>query len=928
MGQLKIQFPVPETFREGERGEQEGPTTGAQERRMQQNRSSILFMGDDGPVVTEEVGGKAYSLIRLCRAGLPVPPGCVLTTTFFEPWSVSLRKTDAWRTFMASGHAMPVSCAHELHAHCRDLPFTPVQQKVLKQSLTSLANETGLWAVRSSSPAEDLGDASFAGLYRTEIAVPTAELEDAIRRVYASLFEERVLSYHQGNRREQRVPQMAVIVQELIAADISGIAFSANPVNNSREEVVIDAGWGLGESIVSGRTSPDELVMAKHGNIILTRKTGAKETALFLHPAGGVRELQGYQSDQFCLDDRDAFVLRDLVLRVEDLYEDAVDIEWARRSGEILLLQARPITTMIPLPQVLRTAGEEPPRMYLDLTLVEHGMQGALSPLGSSWMDLVLGFTLESLTGHPRVGRDAVTGIAQVADGRMYLNISSLFHIMEPWMIALLFGGLDASSAEIIRNSDPKVWKSPVKPPLLKGITTASFWESRDLFLHAARGFVSPDAVSRECRASSEAFLKALEELEKRDLSFIKFCDEAGRLIVWWVKEKTGSTLINSECARMTIRRMFAGAPEEIRALADRIDRALPNNRTTEMALCLSRLSHLAGPAAFEDIETLEDKIQRGDMPKPFMVEWIHFMDVYGFRGPREIDPASPGYRGEPRIVLAQIRNYAEASRRGHGPTERFEEERRRREEAYHLLQEFCRTKSWLSEQLFMRMYTLIDTFGGIREEHKYYLVLVTSHLRSRALAAGDLLVSRGQITRREDVFCLSFEDIQSALDHQEMQIYAKVAENRARFTAMDRVRRYPPVIDSTGRIIPLPAQEEGSSDIRGYGVSAGTIRGPVIVLSHPAEKEVHPGVILVISASDPGWTPLFLTAGGVILEVGGLLQHGSIIAREYGIPCIVGVSRATELFEDGEWVEMDGASGTVNRLPPESGTGDEQLTP
>lgn len=895
---------------------------------MPQNRSSILFPGDDGPVVTGEVGGKAYSLFRLCRAGLPVPPGCVLTTTFFEPWSVSLRKTDAWRILMESEDAVPKSCAEMLQAACRDFSFTPGQQDVLQQSLRRLDHKTGLWAVRSSSPDEDLGDASYAGLYKTEIGVPTAELEDAIRRVFASLFAEQVLSYQQGNRREQKAPQMAVIVQELIAADISGIAFSANPVNNCREEVVLNAGWGLGESIVSGRTSPDELVMAKHGNTILARKTGAKETALFPDPAGGVREYQGYRSDWFCLDECDALVLRDLVAAVENLYGHAVDVEWARMSGEIFLLQARPITTMIPLPEVLRTTGEEHPRMYLDITLVEHGMQGSLSPLGASWMDRILGFTLESLTNHPRVGRDAAAGIAQVADGRMYLNISNLLHIMDPWMIALLFGGLDASSAEIIRNSDPQVWKSPVKPPLLKGITTASLWQSRDLFLHAARGFLSPAAVSRECRASAETFLTALDDLEARDLSFVDYGDEAGRLIVWWVKEKTGSTLINSECARMTIRRMFAKAPDEIRSLADRVDRALPHNRTTEMALCLSRLSRLAGPAVFEDIPTLEDNIQRGDMPEPFMTEWVHFMDVYGFRGPREIDPASRGYEGDPRMVLAQMQNYAGASREGRGPAERFEEERRRREEAYHLLRKYCREKSRFSEQLFTRMYTQIDTFGGIREEHKYYLVFVTARLRRRALAAGDILASRGQLLKREDVFCLSFGDIQSALDHPEMRMHATVAENRARFTAMNRVRRYPPVIDSTGRIIRLPAQGTDEGDIRGYGVSAGTARGPVRVLHHPAEKEVHPGDILVISASDPGWTPLFLTAGGVILEVGGLLQHGSIIAREYGIPCIVGVPRATELFEDGEWVEMDGAGGTVHRLPPENGAGDGHPTP
>ncbi len=889
---------------------------------MQTTRRSILFPGDEGPETIEEVGGKAYSLMRLSKAGLPVPPGCVLPTTFFDPWSASLRETHAWRTLVASEYAATDSLVQELQDHCRTLPYSPVQQEALEESLRRLGPGTGLWAVRSSSPAEDLGEASFAGLYRTEIGVPTAGLEDAIRRVFASCFEQRVFSYRPWGGCDPEAPLMAVIVQEMIPADVSGIAFSANPVNNSREEVVIDAGWGLGESIVSGQTSPDELVLGKSGTTVLTRKTGSKETALFLDPDGKISKRDGYRSDEFCLETQDAVVLRDLVCRVEELYGCPVDVEWALWESEVLLLQARPITTLVPLPESLCTRGEAPKRMYLDLTLVEHGMQGALSPMGSSWMDLVLGYTLEALTGNPRVGRDAANGIAQTVDGRMYLNVSNLLWIMNQEMIALLFGGLDASSAGIILACDPLEWRSPARPPLLGGITAGSLWQSRDLLLGAARGFVSPDAVSRECRASADAFVAALEELERRDLSFSDFCEEAGRLIVWWVKEKTGSTLINSECARMVIRRMFAGAPDDCRALADRVDRALPNNRTTEMALSLSRLSHHAGPAVFEEEAILADRIRREEMPDAFMTEWTCFMETYGFRGPREIDPASPGYEGHPRLVLAQLRNYAEASREGHGPAARFEEERRSRDEACRLLQSFCRTKGRLWELLFLRMYTLIDTFGGIREDHKYYLVLVTSRIRRRALAAGEHLAARGQIQAPEDVFCLSLPDCQSALDHPDMMMHRTVAENRERFGMMDAVPRYPPVIDSTGRILHPPAQVAGGSGIRGYGVSAGTARGQVRVLHHPAEKEVHPGDILVISASDPGWTPLFLTAGGVILEVGGLLQHGSIIAREYGIPCVVGVFRATDIFKDGQWVEIDGASGIVRLLPSEIKTG------
>ncbi|MBT8508927.1 hypothetical protein AZH53_11060 [Methanomicrobiaceae archaeon CYW5] len=888
--------------------------------RVHSSRCSILFPGDEGSAAIEEVGGKAFSLLELCRAGLPVPPGCVLTTAFFASWSASVMATEVWRSMAASGTPIAESGVKALQDHCTGLAFSPLQGEVLASALRRLGTDPGIWAVRSSSPAEDEQEASFAGIYRTEIGVTTNGLEDAIRRVFASSFEGRVLSYHRAHRRDPGPPAMAVIVQKLVPADISGIAFSANPVTNSREEIVINAGWGLGETIVTGRTSPDELVLTRQGSTIVDRKTGAKEIACFARPGGGVRECHGYHSERFCLDGYDPFVLRDLVLKAEEVFGDAVDVEWAGKDGNLMILQARPITTMVPLPEALRTGGGgEPVRMYLDLTLVEHGMQGALSPLGSSWMDGILGCTVESLTGNSCAGRDAICGIAQVTEGRMYLNISNLLWIMHPRMIDLLFGGLDTSSAAIIRDCDPAAWKNPVRPALLRGMTAASLWQSRDLLLHAGRGFLSPEAVSRECRRSEAEFLASLDELELQDLPFSEYCEKAGRLIVWWVKEKTGATLINSECARMTVRRMFAGAPDDIRALADRVDRALPNNRTTGMALSLSRLSLLAGGEIDDDVTMLAERIRQGEMPEEFMKEWTDFMEEYGFRGPREIDPASPGYANDPLLALSQIRTYREADLRGQGPAERFENERRRREEACRLLRDYSRKKGRLQERLFVRMETLLDIFGGTREDHKYYLVMVTARVRRRALAAGEILASRNQIGHANEVFCLSIADIQAALDNPGVRMQPAVAANRTRFGRMNRVSRYPPVIDSSGRIIrPNTDGEDNGAEISGYGVSDGTARGPVRVLHHPTEKEVFPGDILVISASDPGWTPLFLTAGGVILEVGGLLQHGSIIAREYGIPCIVGVTRATERFEDGQWVEMDGGNGIIHRISPE----------
>jgi rifampicin phosphotransferase len=867
--------------------------------------SSVILLGEGDAGAERAMGGKAAALDRMIRAGLPVPAGFVLAAGFFAEWTAALQKSDAWQALLSAGEGERDEAVRRVAGVCGTLSFSDDQREMLCRALERLPD--GLYAVRSSAADEDMGDAAFAGMYRTVLGVREEMLESAVRDVFASRFEPRVFGYRKERGLCAGDDGMAVIVQHLAQSRVSGVAFSANPQTNSRHEIVVNANWGLCETIVSGRATPDLYVVEKHSNGIFERQRGEKQVALFFSAGGSVEEKAGYRSTEWSLTDGEVLLVCGLVREAEGLFGHPVDVEWTFAGDACCLLQARPVTALVPLDERLLTLPGDPRRLYLDITLIEHGMQGSLTPFGASWLDRILSYTLEDLTGVAGIGSDIRDGLGQVLGGRIYLNISNLLWLEEPWMIALQFEGLDASTAEALRALDPREWKNPKKPEKMRRIVSSSLWQSKDLIGRAALGFLFPAHLQRQYAERAKRFEADLEALDAQSPDLREFCDASGRLVVRLVKESAGATLIASEAARLLLRRMVAGEPHEIRALADSLDRAYPGNVTTEMGLAVHRLAEQVDPAAFEDLSALAKRIRRCEMPGPFLEAWGGFLETYGCRGPREIDPAAKGYAGDWMLLLDQVRSVRPA-----GYRERLSAMQRDRERASAELERYCGKRSRLKARYFRHLCRVLDAFGGLREDHKYYLVVVTSRVRERALLIGRRLALDSRIETAEDVFMLAIDGVGHALENPGADLRGLVERNRAEYEQVNRCRRFPALMDSHGRIHKPPAREPGPGELLGYGVSGGTARGPVKVLRYPGEKQVCPGDILVIGAADPGWTPLFIAAGGIILEVGGLLQHGSIVAREYGKPCVVGIENATALLSDGQMVEVDGTLGTV----------------
>jgi len=872
----------------------------------------IHFEGTD-KFELRQVGGKGFSLIKMTRAGFNVPPGFVLSPAFFAPGIKSIQETDDWKSFAACRDETRFeSLLQPVRERCDHLEFAPGQREQLKAAFDRLGPDgPGIFAVRSSSPQEDLQNASFAGMYETVLGVTPAKMEQAIREVFKSAIDVRVVRYKKAHGFDPYAISIATVIQKQIPSEAAGVGFSVNPLNNCYDEVVINANWGLGESIVSGQVTPDQFVIDKVQNRIIDKELGGKELSLFLKDDGSVEERRDARHDAFALNDDQALELARLIEDVERYYGLPMDTEWAFYQGRLFLLQARPITTSLPLHPIFQTKPGAPRAVYLDLTLVEQGIQKPLSPLGCEFFGSITESMYNQRMGKP-LGKDAINGLAASAGGRTYVNLSNMLLMMSKKRVADQFRPLDTYAADAIESLDETQYKPAKKPAQLKGVMLSALYSSAGMVGSSLEGLVAPEHLDEKYKKGVSEFVQALDALDAEQLPLGEYYKKMVDLIVSLMSHTTIPTLIDAEMSKSFLTKMFAKEDEEIRRLSDKLDRALPHNVTTEMGLKLYQLARLCRPEDVVSEAVFNRRVKGRAMPEDFLGAWDEFNSRFGFRGPGEIDLANPRYEDDPSLVYSQICNMSDLPSDTVNPQMQFEQNREDRVRANQALEDRTRQEGLIKHKLYKHLYHVVEIFGGYRESHKYYLVMGSARLRKRFLQAGKSLQEAGLIDDVNDVFFLELADVERGLSQPDADLRSVIKENKAYLDKAKGIASFPPIIDSRGAIIRPPRKQAQPGELAGDSISAGTVRGPVKIMRYPSEKKVDPGDILVIHSADPSWTPLFLTAGGVLLEVGGLLQHGSIIAREYGKPCIVGIEGLLDKVKDGEIVEMNGAEGIV----------------
>lgn len=895
------------------------------------------------------VGGKAANLGELLAAGLPVPGGFCVTT-------------DAYAR--AAGAVDPGDPAGA-RALLRAAPVPADVAAAVASAYRSLGNEVPV-AVRSSATAEDLPTASFAGQQDTVLNVVGAEaVLDAVRRCWASLWTDRAVAY----RREAGVAdgevRLAVVVQRMIDAQVAGVLFTADPVSGRRTRAVLDASPGLGEAVVSGMVNPDHLAVEPGADgrpAVVERRLGDKAVAVRALPGGGTETVTLGGSDAACLTDDRALALVALGRRAEEHFGVPQDVEWALDAdGTPWLTQARPITTLYPAP----ASRDGALRAFFCASLAQ-GLTRPITPMGLAGFGVV-GGTAARLFGIPGPHTSdpvAAPPAYTVAGGRAFVDVTAVLRNPVGRRVALRgLTYMEARAAVVVTAllDDPAFalrpgggWRAlrralPVVvhfrvPLVLAGAVVAPGATRRWVARRGARA----DAARTAARAAAERAtpggdLSVGREHLDRAVEILQRAFPAVPAV---------APVFAAGLVAKALARRIAGADLDD-AEADELLRGLPHNVTTEMDLRLwalaERVRHdpaaaagLRGPdgrtpgppspsrpvadhtahtipapiiPATDGMATdgLAERFRAGTLPPVLQEGLAGFLREYGHRAVAEIDLGMPRWSDDPAHVLGALANYLRLDpASAQAPDARFAAGARSAEAAVTTVVARVRRRSRWRARVVAFLLRRARQLIGMRETHKDHLVRYLAAARAAIGATGAELAARGLLDAPDDVFFLDLREARSALagaDHRDV-----VAARRAEYARELRRRHVPRILLTDGTEPEALAATGPAPDgaLAGSPASAGTVTATARVVLDPVGAHLEPGEVLVAPSTDPGWTPLFLTAGALVMEMGGANSHGAVVAREYGIPAVVGVAGATHRIRTGDVLTVDGAAGLV----------------
>lgn len=925
----------------------------------------VLELGRLGPGSLSLVGGKALNLGRLATSGFPVPAGFCLTTAAYrmavppelealaarldalaagaplgEPATGSPSGKETAQREGAQQETAPresgerESAQREIAKRARELvgtaPVPPEVEAAVRGAYAAMGNapvpddgtspaavSPPAVAVRSSATAEDLPFASFAGQQDSFLDVVGADaVIQALRRCWASLWTDRAVAYRSANGIRHSDVALAVLVQHVVDAAAAGVLFSANPVTGTRGETVIDASAGPGQAVVSGAVTPDHFVVeTATGKIRQSSpgRGGSGKGGSGKGDGGGSPVLSGAQLRE----------LASLGMAAQEYFGEPQDVEWViDADGKVWLTQSRPVTSLYPLPDPssarpfgLESVPAAETRVYLCGTLLQ-GLTRPLTPMGLSAM--------ESL------GSRRSPWAAYVNPGlRMYVDLTPLLRtasgrrMLQKWLP--LADGRSASVLPALLD-DPRfgLTKDQPRPSRLR----APEGRSRDgtaglativrLIPAMIRAVVRPQAELRRALRFGKRLEADLALAEPATV--FRRLDHAQNVPARTVDSLIRATLPAPAAgyAMLGVARWLLRGVAEPREL-EAVLRGLPHNVTTEMDLELWRLAvsvrdDAASREAFLGRRPGELAVSyaAGALPPVAQAGLRRFLERYGHRAVAEIDLGMPRWSEKPDHILGMISNYLRVQDPELAPDRQFERAADHAEARIRSLVARAGAVSPLRGRLVAVCLHRTRQLAGLRELPKFYVVTVLGEVHRQLAAVGAELARAGTIGATDDVFFLTFDEVRVGLRGGELK--GMIAERRRIYDAELRRKRIPRLLLSDGTDVEAAVASAAapSGALVGTPASAGTAAGKVRVILDPVGAHLEPGEILVAPSTDPGWTPLFLTAGALVMEMGGVISHGAVVAREYGIPAIVGVPDATTRLRTGQTVVVDGAAGTV----------------
>ncbi|KQL41867.1 phosphoenolpyruvate synthase [Bacillus sp. FJAT-25509] len=852
------------------------------------------------------VGGKGLNLGELSKIpDIKVPEGFCITTVGFQN---AIEQNESYHALLDQLKTLNVKDRDQISEISKKIRDIILEVAIPSEVVNAVSNylskfgEELAYAVRSSATAEDLPHASFAGQQDTYLNIIGKEnILQHISKCWASLFTDRAVIYRMQNDFDHTQVYLSVVIQKMVFPQASGILFTADPVTSNRKVLSIDASFGLGEALVSGLVSAD--CYKVQNDEIIDKRIATKKMAIYGRKEGGTESQQLDPKKQITqtLNEQQILQLAQIGRQIEAYFACPQDIEWCLVEDTFYIVQSRPITTLFPIPEV----DDQEKHVYLSVGH-QQMMTDPIKPLGLSfWM----------LTSRAPMRK---------AGGRLFVDISQ--HLASPDRRTMFI--------EAIGKSDPLL-----KDALLKVV------EGED-YIESSTENKAPTPTKNVQEQSSSSFKALIENDPTIVTELIKKSQKSIEELKQNIQMKSGSELMDfiledlqklrellfdprSSAVFMSAMNATEWVNEKIyewldeKNVGDTLSQSVPNNITSEMGLELMDVADVIRPYSevIEYLKQVEDdnfldeliKFEGGQETKDAIDDYLR---KYGMRCTGEIDLTRTRWSEKPStllpMILSNIKNF-----KPHESRRKFEQglekALQKEQEIVERLLELPDGKQKAEE--IKEVISLIRNFIGYREYPKYGMVSRYYVYKLALLKEGEQLVETNVISEVEDLFYLTFEELQEVVRTKKLDF--QIINKRKDAYKLYNKLTPPRVITSDGEIIVGEYKRENlpPEAIVGLAVSSGVIEGRARVILNMEDANLEEGDILVTSFTDPSWTPLFVAIKGLVTEVGGLMTHGAVIAREYGLPAVVGVENATKLIKDRQRIRVHGTDGYIEIL-------------
>ncbi|MDA1533330.1 phosphoenolpyruvate synthase [Bacillus cereus group sp. BY17LC] len=851
------------------------------------------------------VGGKGLNLGELSNIqGIEVPEGFCVTTVAYEK---AIEQNENLQTLLQQLTKLKLEARAQIGEMSKEIREVIMAVQIpsdvveaVAHYLSRFGNEHA-YAVRSSATAEDLPYASFAGQQDTYLNIIGKEaILQHVRKCWASLFTERAVMYRMQNGFEHNQVSICVVVQKMVFPEASGILFTADPITSSRKILSIDASFGLGEALVSGLVSADNYKV-KEGKIV-DKVISTKKVAIYALKEGGTetKQINSAQQKIQTLSEQQILQLAQIGRQIEAYFGCPQDIEWCLVDNTFYIVQSRPITTLYPIPE----ENDEGNHVYISVGH-QQMMTDAMKPLGLSFFLLTTNAPMRKAGG--RLFVDATQRLASPASRDYLINTlgksdplirDALTTIIERDDFITLLPDEEkkeksASKSKLPVSSQPEIENDPAIVTELIKNSEASLEELKE---------------NMQLKSGVDVLDFILEDIQQ--LKKVLFNPQsiavimAGMNASTWINEKMEQWLGEKNAA-------------------DTLSQSVQNNITSEMGLALMEVADVIRP--YEEVIAYLQHVENDSFLDEFVQfkggekarEAIYaFLNKYGMRCSGEIDITKTRWSEKPTTIIPMILNNIRDFEAG-ASKQKFEkglqEALNKEEELLDRLQQLPDGKQKVEET--KRMIRNIRNFIGYREYPKYGMINRYFIYKQALLKEAEQLVQSGVIHEVDDIYYLTFEELHEVVRTKKLN-YELIHKQKNDYKLYEKLTP-PRIMTSDGEIITGKYKRENLpvDAIAGLPVSSGLVEGRARVILNMEDANLEEGDILVTAFTDPGWTPLFVSIKGLVTEVGGLMTHGAVIAREYGLPAVVGVENATKLIKDGQRIRVHGTEGYIEVL-------------